>query len=473
MSYAPPRSSKMTTKPGISFITFTSSLRARRLLGAGLAAYLALHLGACSDDAATESADPSASGAAGERAEDTSPAGNDAGGGGAGGQAAVAVGPIAVLTRVCSPETCQHYLNAFDELPDDAQIDRTLGAESGNTQGVVFGNAAYIFDRDDNSVTRWTIDDDSKLQAGATVSFQAAGVTDACAICNAFGDATHAYMVDSGGGVIVTWNPTTMEIVAVQDLPEDILTRNGLPAGFAWPKVVAGRAYMAASWMDYDTNEVYGSAAVATFDATVDEPEVSVIEDDRCGVSSSVTPFADEAGNVYVVGDWSSGLAQIGTATPAPNPACLLRINAGDAKFDPDYYVDLLEAAGARALYGGYGMAGGTQMLLNYWPVGDEPPTAAAIAADPYAYFAFNGFRYAVLDLATRTTVEVSAIPPAGAGNNTPLALDGVNLIQVYPEGNMSREVGADLFAISPEGDATKGLAAGPNADFEMIGRLR
>jgi hypothetical protein len=230
---------------------------------------------------------------------------------------------------------------------------------------------------------------------------------------------------------------------------------------------------MAASWLDYETNEVYGTAAVATFHATSDEPTVSVIEDDRCGVSSAVTPFADEAGNVYVVGDWSSGLAQIGSATPAPNPACLLRINAGETSFDPNYYVDLLEAAGARALYGAYGMAVGTKLLLNYWPVSEDPPTAAAIAADPYAYYAFNGFRYAVLDLATNTTTEVSAIPPAGAGNNTPLFLDGVNLIQVYPEGNMSREVGADLFAISPEGEATKVLEAGPNADFEMIGRLR
>jgi hypothetical protein len=378
-----------------------------------------------------------------------------------------------VLTRVCDPESCQHYLNAFDELPADKRIDRSLGAESGNTQGVVFGDAAYIFDRDDNSVTRWTIGEGLKLREGRTVSFQNAGVTDACAICNAFGDATHAYMVDSVGGVIVTWNPTSMEIVAVQNLPEAILSRDGLPAAFTWPKVVGGRVYMAASWSDYETNEVHGTAAVATFDATVDEPEVRVIEDDRCGVSSAVTPFADESGNVYVVGDWSSGLAQIGRTTPAPNPACLLRIRAGETRFDPDYYVDLLEAAGARAIYGGYGMAGGAKLLLNYWPASEPAPTAAAIAADPYAYYSFNGFRYSVLDLATRTTTEVSGIRPAGAGNNTPLLLDGVNLIQVYPEGNMSREVGADLFAISAEGEATKVLEAGPNADFEMVGRLR
>lgn len=407
--------------------------------------------------------------------DDTEPSDGSAGAGGAneqtGGQPAAESGPVAVLTRVCGPEDCQHYLNAFAELPSDGTIDRSAGAESGNTQGVVFEDAAYIFDRDDKSVTRWTISEDLKLEEGETVSFQNAGLGDACAICNVFGDSTHAYMVDSASGMLVTWNPSSMEVVSVQDIPKNLLTRDGLPAGFAWPLVVGGRAYMAASWMDYETLEVHGSAAVLTFDATVDEPELSVIEDDRCGVTSAVTPFADEAGNVYVVGDWSSGLAQIGTAKPAPNPACLLRINAGENHFDPDYYVDLLKAAGGRALYGAYGMAGGRKMLLNYWPLSVDPPTLEAIAADPYAYYAGANFRYAVLDLATETTVEVSAIPPAGAGNNTPLILDGVNLIQVYPDG--SHTVGADLFAIGEDGSATRVLKAGANGDFEMVGRLR
>jgi hypothetical protein len=431
----------------------------------GLALCLALGTAACSDDAEPSAPVASDAGAGGAN----EPSGEASGG--AGGQPSAAAGPVAVLTRVCGPEDCQHYLNAFAELPADKSIDRGLGAESGNTQGVVFGDAAYIFDRDDKSVTRWTISNELKLEEGETVSFQNAGVVDACAICNVFGDATHAYMVDSSGGVMVTWNPTSMEIVGVHDLPQDSLTRAGLPAGFAWPLVVGGRAYMAASWMDYETLEVYGSAAVVTFDATVDDPEVSVIEDDRCGVTSAVTPFADADGNVYVVGDWSSGLAQIGGAKPAPNPACLLRINAGRDAFDPDYYVDLLEAASARALYGAYGMAGGRKLLLNYWPDREAPPTPEAIAEDPYAYYSFTGFRYAVLDLATLESTVVSAIPPAGAGNNTPLILDGVNLIQVYPEG--SRTVGADLFAIGEDGSATKVLEAGASGDFEMVGRLQ
>ncbi len=443
----------------------------KRLLGIGgprlaglvcLSASLALSAAGCSDD---EDATPGVGGSS-----NAAGVGGASEGGAGGSPGGSEPGPVAVLTRVCGPDECLHYLNAFAELPESQSIDRKLGAESGNTQGVVFGDAAYIFDRDDQSVTRWTIASDLELQRGETVSFQNAGVADACAICNVFGDATHAYMVDSTGGSIVTWNPTTMEIVNVQALPEDALTRDGLPAGFAWPTVVNGRAYMAAAWMNYDTLETYGAAAVVTFDATTDEPEVTVIEDDRCGVTSAVTPFADAAGNVYVVGDWSSGLDQIGKATPAPNPACLLRINAGEESFDPDYYVDLLEVAGARALYGAYGMAGGTKMLLNYWPLSEDPPTAEAIAEDPYAYYS-GTFRYSVLDLATETTTEVNDIPPAGAGNNTPLVLDGVNLIQVYPDG--ARDVGADLFAIAPDGSATKVLEAGPNADFEMVGRLR
>jgi hypothetical protein len=436
---------------------FASTLLARRASPFLLASVLVLGVAACGDDAEQprEQSD-----AGGEKDADAAKPDEDS--------------VIAVLTRVCGPDDCLHYLNTFAELPKDKRIDRSQGVESGNTQGMVFNGAVYIFDRDNTSVTKWTVDADLTPRERETVSFRESGVTDACAICNVFGTPDHAYMVDSASGVIVTWNPTSMEIIAVNEMPKSILERDGKPAAFSWPLVVGKRAFLAAAWIDYDTYEAYGKAAVATFDATADDPEVSVIEDDRCGVTSVATPFADKDGNVYVVGDWFGGLHQIGTLTPTDKPACLLRIKQGDSSFDSDYYVDLLATSGARAVAGAYAMQDGEKLLVNIWPEDVPAPSREDLAAGPSSYWQGKEYVYTVLDLATKTATPVDALPPGGSGNNTPLVMDGVNYIQVYPdtESNDS-EPGSNLYAIRQDGSAEKALEAGSQGDFEMINRVR
>jgi hypothetical protein len=127
-----------------------------------------------------------------------------------------------------------------------------------------------------------------------------------------------------------------------------------------------------------------------------------VLEDARCGVSSAVTPFVDAAGNVVVVGDWSSGLLQFGAVTPAPNPACLLRLSPDETELDSANY-DLLAAANARAISDGHGTEGG-RVLLQYWPAEEPGPTPQNIEADPYACHAARVFRYGALELATATS---------------------------------------------------------------------
>jgi len=405
-------------------------------------------------------------GAGGERDAGSPEAGSDAG----------PQDAIAVLTRVCGPQDCVHYLNAFAELPPDGAIDRSRGVELGNVEGEVFGDAIFIFDRDSSTVTRWSVGEDLVPREGPTMSFLNAGVIDACAACNAFSSDRLAYTIDSSAGVLVTWNPTDMEILATQDIPDALLARDGKPATFAWPLVSGGRAYFTLSWTDPDTFEVdafeaWSNAAVATFDASVEEPLVSVLEDSRCGVSSAVTPFPGDAGDVFIVGDWLSGLLQIGAAVPAPNPACLLRLAPGATELDPEYYVDLLAAADARAIYRGYGMAGG-RLLLNYWPTSEPAPTPQQIDADPFVYFSGTGFRYGVLDLSSGDFAPVTAIAAAGPASSGPLSLDGVTLIQAYPDGDPTTGVGTDLFAVGADGSVARVLAAGTAGEFAMIGRL-
>jgi hypothetical protein len=234
--------------------------------------------------------------------------------------------------------------------------------------------------------------------------------------------------------------------------------------------VVGNRAFFDAYYYDYDNREFYPKVAVLSFDVREDEPEVEIIEDDRCGASTSTAPFADEEGNVYILGDWFAGLAQVGVSPAAPNPACLLRIKPDAREFDPDYYVDLLDVSGANAVHAGFHM-GGNKLLLNIWPESEPAPTEEEITADPDVFWS-GTFEFTVLDLETGDATLVSDLEPAGAGNMTPLRLDGVNYVQAYERGD-DDSYEAHLFEVKQDASAQKVLSAGLNGDFEMIGRLR
>ena len=100
---------------------------------------------------------------------------------------------------------------------------------------------------------------------------------------------------------------------------------------------------------------------------------------------------------MYFAGDWYLGLNQIGINTGrATKPACLLRLDAATGAVDPDYYVDLLQAADARAVTAAFYLGSG-RWLMNVWPNSAPPLSEAEIAADPEAYLAASSFEYVVI----------------------------------------------------------------------------
>jgi hypothetical protein len=381
-------------------------------------------------------------------------------------------GVIATVTRVCGTEDCLSYINTYrsiEELHAAGSIDKGAGVEVSYSQGRTFNGSIYLFSRGESpEVTRWSVKPDLSLKEEETVSFANTKVF--CEICNIFGSKDLAFHLDTSEGVMVAWNPTTMEIEKLSSISTAITDRlEGGYADMVFPSLVNNRAYFNAGWSNSDKFEVVEKAAVLTFDATVVAPELQIIEDDRCGGTWTMKPFADEEGNVYAMGDWNSGYYQVGVPDPVSKPACLLRIKPGATEFDPDYYVDLLAALDAQAVRNAFSMANG-KLLLSILPNGVEPPSQAAIAADPWAYYSIAQFRYVVLDLKTLEVTPVAALGEVAAGSATPLALDGRAFLQIYDGGENS---GANLYEITAEGEANKIVNAGANTDFDMIGRVR
>lgn len=381
-------------------------------------------------------------------------------------------GVLMVMDRVCTPDACSHYMYFMRELPGDGVLDRSRGIELGDTQGAVYQGFAYVFDRQNGVVTRWSVDDDLVARREQSVSFQGTGLTQIDATANVFVSPTRAFLLDSSAGLLVTWNPSAMEIVATTTLPDTVLFRDNIPLYAIWPTEARGRVYYSASWYDVESRRGHESAALLSFPSDVDRPRVEVLEDARCGITASVAPFADERGDVYFAGDWFSGLNQIGVvAGQAASPACLLRVGAAGA-VEPEFYVDLLRAADARAVTSAFYLGEG-RWLLNVWPSSVPPPTPAELAEDPDAYLGARNFEYVVIvDLQSGTRRPVSGLSRGSYGGLTPMYLDGVPLIQLFPTQG-GEQTGALLYAVAPDGAARRLLQAGPNGDFELVARLR
>jgi hypothetical protein len=152
--------------------------------------------------------------------------------------------------------------------------------------------------------------------------------------------------------------------------------------------------------------------------------------------------------------------------------ACLLRVSAATGGVDPGFYVDLLRAADARAITSAFYLGDG-RWLMNVWPNSVPPLSAAAIEAEPEAYFSAASFEYVVIvDLEDGTRIPVSGLSCGTYGGLTPMYLDGLPLVQLFPNDG-GGETGALLYEVKPSGEARRVLQAGSNGDFEFIGRLR
>jgi hypothetical protein len=378
---------------------------------------------------------------------------------------------IAVLTRTCGPDDCLSYLSIYesvDAMKKVGKIDKTKSVEVSYSQGRTYDGSIYLFSRGEApEVTRWSVEQDLSVSKKETVSFANTGTLVFCEICNVFANNELAFHLDSLGEVIVSWNPTTMEIIERTDVPKSVVMRiPDATSEILWPRVFDNRAFYTAAWFNYDTADVYPKTALLTFDATDPTPEITAIEDDRCGGSWAMAPFADEGGNVYMMGEWYAGRFQAGILEPQTKPACLLRVKPGADVFDPDYYVDLLSTLDAQAVRGAWAMADG-HLLVNILPNSAPKLTKEEIMMEPEAYGMLDTFEYVVLNLETLEAKKVSSLGSAPAGSATPLTIDNRTFIQRY-----DADYNGTIFEVRTDGTSEKILEAG-SGDFDMIGRVR
>lgn len=194
---------------------------------------------------------------------------------------------------------------------------------------------------------------------------------------------TEAY-ASVGGGLarLVKFNPTTFVTTGEVSLAK--LQKTGARSTYYLGSMVRGtKLFWAVYYENSAFNPLTDSAHVAVIDLPTGQIE-RVISDGRTGrvfSSGAVECFSKDAnGDIYVQGDGTSRV-----------PSGVLRIKAGETRFDPTYFFDLKAATGkdCKGLYHfGNGLAFTTRI------------------EDPTDSYEFNGpnYKYYKLDLNARTS---------------------------------------------------------------------
>jgi hypothetical protein len=249
-------------------------------------------------------------------------------------------GPLyAIMYEVFDDLGSNSYLSLLESL-DIEELDTTKAREYAGGRAFLhaYDGAVFVGDAGTPSVTRYSVAEDGSLHPEGTVSFSGFGIEaswsfDAWNVT--FVNPHKAYVMDfPGGGTTIVWDPTSMEITgeisAPRELHRDGWTLEGTPG-----IVRDGLMFRSFSWANYDEGTYSSDLFLGIYDVESDEL-LELVEETRCPVPGNLV-HQDEAGNAYF-SNWIWPVAHsIMRDAPAP---CVLRINAGEQRFDPEWTLD-------------------------------------------------------------------------------------------------------------------------------------
>ncbi len=264
-------------------------------------------------------------------------------------------------------------------------------------------------------VTRYDLGADGKLAPSGTLSFANFGVGSTYSTRSlVFISPTKAYFLDDTTLQAITFDPSGMTTGASIDL--SALGVTNYRTNFAYNIVVRGTQVVVPAFY-YNTS--YSGAIAQTQVALIDSHSgsVSTISDARCGVFSTVATAPN--GDLYFGSDTYS--VAIHRVNPGGAPdGCLLRMNAGENVFDPNFFVTVSALTGGQP--GGAAVIGdGNSLWVRAFDESLFPVTAATSALYILAAPAWHWW---TVDLAHPTSATESPYAPGG-GEVKSFTVDG------------------------------------------------
>jgi hypothetical protein len=332
----------------------------------------------------------------------------------------------AIMYEVYDDAGSTSYLSLLDTL-DIAAVDTSKAREYGAGRAFIQSYNGWLFVGDSQTpqVTRFSQSETGELVEEGVISFVGEGLrTSQFDSWNAtFITPEKAYLQDFEEGRTIIWNPTTLQILGSIELPPDIL-RPGLSLEGSPGALRDGLLYRTFNWVNYDDATYSTDFLLAVYDVQTDQL-LSLTPETRCPTPGNLV-HTDEAGNIYF-SNWIWPVA--GTIMRDAPPSCVLRINAGENGFDPDWtlsYPDVAEQRkGAMFSY-----LGNDQALFAAFY---EERTSFDATTDPWSYVGSNNWRIWNLDMSTMTSSPLEGLDFNG-GAFTPVQFDG-RLFLMVPGG--------------------------------------
>ncbi|MFP2924898.1 MxcI protein [Pyxidicoccus sp. 3LG] len=269
--------------------------------------------------------------------------------------------------------------------------------------GIPKTGSLYVVSDESATVTRYSLNDEDRLEASGTVSFASLGVTELGEYQANFQfiSETKAYYFDGATAQVVIWNPSTMTVTG--NIPLDTLVIPDTVLAFSGAVVRVDRQLiMPVGWRPETGVGITPKAGVVSIDTTTDVATIAT--DDRCGYTHDAAVGSD--GQVYVATEAYGAAVRrvVGEEVAAP---CLLRFNPQTRAFDPTFYRSL------EALVGG-GTAGalipGPQGTA-YVRVLDETVAPVLEGTHPRTVASGTGWQWWELKLDTMTATRKADFP--------------------------------------------------------------
>lgn len=342
-------------------------------------------------------------------------------------------------TVVFSDEGTTSYVSLMDSL-GDSPIDLKQAREFSGWSAVwTLDDKVFVSNGESPTMTRFSVDKNLNYNNEGQLSFVNHGANSAD---SGFIGTTKGYVTADAD--VVIWNPERMEISGTFPLP-DIADQDGgmqfggLRTGRSF--VTRGsRAYIAASWANWDEYAVSETSLIVVIDAESDQ----IIE-----TITAPCPYLDVAtigddGTLYF-SNWVYSVGQ--TLLSGKKKACAVRILPNEESIDSDWtltFADVTDGREAAALrYLGDGKA----LLSVYYH--DRVDWGSNTSPEELADA--DNWRAWILDLETFDTNVVTQIPFNAGGFN--FSRVGDSSFALVPDADYES---TDVYEVAPDGSAKR-----------------
>jgi hypothetical protein len=220
---------------------------------------------------------------------------------------------------------------------------------------------------------------DGRFVPGQRLSLQSYGVSSLGAQAVLFVNPTLAYYKDDGQGLIIAWNPSSMTIEDVIELPAS-LVREGYVMGLSDWASRGGEAFFAVSWSTPEFDRVVPGTALVRLDLVT--RELSVTPDDRCRGLQTAANVDD---TLYFFSDVINGFGHAVYPDDAGQQDCILRVVPGAASFDPSYAASMADAFPPNTNASAVAVADGGEVWVQLADLAVVPTTPGSTYNEWYA----------------------------------------------------------------------------------------